>query len=232
MRLRQFGGPALALYGLSMTFAAFDWGMSLEPHWFSSIYGVLIIAGQVLAAMAFAIIALAWLSQQPPLAQLMTDQHFNDLGNFLLGVTLFWMYIAFSQYLIIWSGNLPEEVVWYLARLEGGWGWVALFLLLFHFALPFAVLLSARIKQRAERLTLMAGLLLVAELVHLYWLVEPAFHPGDFTLHWLHLVTLVAMGGLWLAAFVWRIRQRPLLPLHDNAVQELTFAERSQPGGA
>lgn len=109
---------------------------------------------------------------------------------------------------------------------------MALFLLLFHFALPFAVLLSARIKQRAERLTVMAGLLSVAELVNLYWLVEPAFHPGDFTLHWLHPVTLVGIGGLWLAAFVWRLRQRSLLPFHDNAIQELTFAKRSHLGGA
>ncbi|MEZ4728558.1 MAG: hypothetical protein R3E79_15600 [Caldilineaceae bacterium] len=110
-RLRQFGGPGVVLYGLTMTFAAFDWTMSLEPHWFSSIYGVMIIAGQVLTAMAFAIVVLAWLTPRTVLAQFMTDQHFNDLGNFLLATTLFWMYIAFSQFLIIWSGNLPEEVV-------------------------------------------------------------------------------------------------------------------------
>lgn len=226
-RLRQFGGPGVVLYGLTMTFAAFDWTMSLEPHWFSSIYGVMIIAGQVLTAMAFAIVVLAWLTPRTVLAQFMTDQHFNDLGNFLLATTLFWMYIAFSQFLIIWSGNLPEEVVWYIARLEGGWVWVALFLLLFHFALPFAVLLSARLKQRAERLATVAGILLVADLVHLYWLVEPAFHPGDFTLNWLALVTPFAIGGLWLYVFLWWFRRRPLLPPHTEAIRTLTFSERT-----
>jgi hypothetical protein len=224
-RLRQFGGPGVVLYGLTMTFAAFDWTMSLEPHWFSSIYGVMIIAGQVLTAMAFAIVVLAWLTPRSVLGQFMTDQHFNDLGNFLLGATLFWMYIAFCQFLIIWSGNLPEEVVWYLARLEGGWVWVAVVLLLFHFALPFAILLSARLKRNANRLAAVAGALLAADLLHLYWLVEPAFHPGDFALNWLALVTPFAIGGIWLYVFLWWFRRRPLLPPHTEAVQELTFQE-------
>lgn len=210
--LRQFGGPGIVLYGLTMTFAAFDWTMSLEPHWYSSIYGVLLIAGQVVAALAFAIVVLTWLRPRTVLANVLTSQHFNDLGNFLVGVTLFWMYIAFSQFLIIWSGNLPEEVVWYLARLEGGWQWVALFVLLFHFALPFVALLSGRVKRNAETLALVAGVLLVADLVHLYWLVAPAFHPGVFALHWLDLVLPVALGGLWLYGFLWALRRRPLLP--------------------
>lgn len=210
--LRQFGGPGVVLYGLTMTFAAFDWTMSLEPHWYSSIYGVLLIAGQVVAALAFAIVVLTWLRPRTALVNVLTTQHFNDLGNFLVGVTLFWMYIAFSQFLIIWSGNLPEEVVWYLARLEGGWQWVALFVLLFHFAVPFVVLLSGRVKRHAETLALVAGVLLVADLVHLYWLVAPAFHPGAFTLHWLDLVLPVALGGLWLYGFLWAFRRRPLLP--------------------
>ncbi len=226
-RLRQFGGPGIVLYGLTMTFAAFDWIMSLEPHWYSSIYGVMVMAGQVLTTMAFAIVVLAWLTPRTPLAQILTHQHFNDLGNFLLATTLFWMYIAFSQYLIIWSGNIPEEVVWYLARLEGGWRWVGLCLLLFHFALPFAVLLSARFKQRPDRLVTMAALLLVADLVHLYWLVAPAFHPGHFSLHWLDLVMPLALGGLWLYGFLWCFRRRPLLPLHLATAPELTFSDRT-----
>jgi hypothetical protein len=185
----------------------------------------MIIAGQVLTAMAFAIVLLAWLTPRTVLAYFLTDQHFNDLGNFLLATTLFWMYIAFSQYLIIWSGNLPEEVVWYLARLEGGWRWVALFLLLFHFALPFALLLSARLKRSAQQLATVAGILLIADLVHLYWLVEPAFHPGDIALNWLALVTPLAIGGLWLYTFLWWFRRRPLLPPHAEALRTLRFQE-------
>lgn len=224
-RLRQFGGPGVALYGLTMTFAAFDWTMSLEPHWYSSIYGVMIIAGQVLTAMAFTIVVLAWLAPRTALGRVLTQQHFNDLGNFLLGTTLFWMYIAFSQFLIIWSANLPEEVVWYLARLEGGWQWLALLILLGHFVLPFAILLSARIKRRWERLVWIAALLLVADLLHLYWLVEPAFHAGSFFLNPMVLVLPVAIGALWLYGFLWWLRRRPLLPAQVEDVQALTFQE-------
>ncbi len=224
-RLRQFGGPGVALYGLTMTFAAFDWTMSLEPHWYSSIYGVMIIAGQVLTAMAFTIVVLAWLAPRTALGRVLTQQHFNDLGNFLLGTTLFWMYIAFSQFLIIWSGNLPEEVVWYLARLEGGWQWLAILILLGHFVLPFAILLSARVKRRWERLVWIAALLLVADLLHLYWLVEPAFHAGSFFLNPMVLVLPVAIGALWLYGFLWWLRRRPLLPAQVEDVQALTFQE-------
>ena len=223
--LRQFGGPGVVLYGLTMTFAAFDWTMSLEPHWYSSIYGVLLIAGQVVAALAFAIVVLAWLRPRTALATVLTTQHFNDLGNFLVGVTLFWMYIAFSQFLIIWSGNLPEEVVWYLARLEGGWQWVALFVLLFHFVLPFAVLLSGRVKRQPQALVVVAATLLLADLVHLYWLVAPAFHPAAFALHWLDLLLPVALGGLWLYGFLWCFRRRPLLPPHLATTHAMTLQE-------
>lgn len=224
-RLRQFSGPGVVAYGLTMTFAAFDWTMSLEPHWFSSIYGLLLIAGQVLTALAFAIVVLAWVAPRTALRQVVTEQHFHDLGNFLLGATLFWMYIAFCQFLIIWSGNLPEEVVWYLARLAGGWQWIALLILLFHFTLPFAILLSARIKRRREWLVWVAGALLVADLLHLYWLVEPAFHAGTFFLNPLVLVLPVAIGALWLYGFLWWFRRRPLLPTQVEDVHAVTFQE-------
>lgn len=224
-RLREFGGPGVVAYGLTMTFAAFDWTMSLEPHWYSSIYGVLLIAGQVLTALAFAIIVLAWLTPRTALRQVLTEQHFNDLGNFLLTTTLFWMYIAFSQFLIIWSGNLPEEVVWYLARLAGGWQWVALLILLGHFVLPFSILLAARVKRRWERLVWIAAMLLIADLLHLYWLVEPAFHAGSFFLNPLALVLPVAIGALWLYGFIWWLRRRPLLPAQVEDIQTVTFQE-------
>lgn len=135
------------------------------------------------------------------------------------------MYIAFSQFLIIWSGNLPEEVVWYLARLEGGWQWVALFVLLFHFVLPFAVLLSGRVKRQPQALVVVAAVLLLADLVHLYWLVAPAFHPAAFALHWLDLLLPVALGGLWLYGFLWCFRRRPLLPPHLVTTHAMTLQE-------
>ncbi|MDQ3248531.1 MAG: hypothetical protein M3Q45_04910, partial [Chloroflexota bacterium] len=211
-RQRQFSGPLLALYGLTVTFAAFDWLMSLEPHWFSSIYGLMIAGGQALTALAFGLVVLGWLAERSPLVDVITERHYNDLGSFLLAATLIWMYLAFSQFLIIWSGNLPEEVVWYLARLEGAWVWIAILLVLFHFAVPFALLLSGRIKRNRRWLMQIAVMLLVADLLHLWWLVAPAFHPGDFHLHWLDLAAPVGIGGVWVAVYLWWLRRRPLLP--------------------
>jgi hypothetical protein len=208
---RRWSGVALALYGLTITFAAIDWLMSLEPQWFSSIFGVLVAAGQVLTALAFAIVVLVWLMRQPAWAALAPAGRINDLGNLLLAAVLLWAYLAFAQYLIIWSGNIPEEATWYLHRLRGGWRWVALFLLLVHFALPFAVLLSGRVKRQGRLLALVAATVLVADLVHLFWLVAPTFHAGSFYVHWLDLITPLAIGGLWVAAFVWQLRRTVLL---------------------
>ena len=234
-RQRQLSGPMLAFYGLTVTFAAFDWLMSLEPHWFSSIYGLLVAGGQALTALAFVLIVISFLVNEAPLADVLTDRHFNDLGNFLMASTLLWMYLAFSQFLIIWSGNLPEEVVWYLARLEGGWVIIAILLVIFHFAVPFAWLLSARVKRNPRRLLPIAAMLLVADLFHLWWLVAPAFHPGDFHLHWLDLAAPIGIGGVWIAVFLWWLRRRPLLPrqimaapvasAHGAHLQEVTTHE-------
>ncbi|MCC6456968.1 MAG: hypothetical protein IT328_18575 [Caldilineaceae bacterium] len=210
-RLRRFSAPALALYGLTMTFGSFDWLMSLDPHWYSTIFGVLVAAGQATAGLAFAIGVAVYLGHFSPFSELVTADHLNDLGNLLLTAVIFWAYIAFMQYLIIWSGDLPEEVVWYLYRLEGGWNWVPLALLFFHFIVPFVMLLSSRVKRSAPRLASVALLLLVAELVHLYWLVAPAFSHSQFTIHWLDFVMPVFIGGLWLAAFIWQLRRQVLV---------------------
>lgn len=204
---RRWSGVALAVYGLTITFAAIDWLMSLEPQWFSSIFGVLVAAGQVLTALAFAIIVLVGLLGQPAWAAVAPPGRINDLGNLLLAAVLFWAYLAFAQYLIIWSGNIPEEATWYLHRLRGGWRWVALFVLLLHFAVPFAVLLSSRVKRQGRLLAGVAATLLVADLVHLFWLVAPTFHADAFYLHWLDLITPLAIGGLWVAVFIWQLRR-------------------------
>jgi hypothetical protein len=225
-RRRQFSGPALAIYGVTITFSAIDWLMSLEPHWFSSIFGVLVAAGQVVVALSFVIVVLVLLANWEPLTDIVTARLLNDLGNLLLAAVLFWGYIAFIQYMIVWSGNIPEEVVWYLRRLENGWSWVALFLVLFHFALPFAVLLSGRVKRRARLLAAVASVLLVAHLINLFWMVAPVFHTRGFHLHWLDVAVPLAIGGVWIGLFVWRLRQQPLLPLHDPNLQRASAHER------
>ncbi len=213
MTLLSRGG--IVLYALTVTFASVDWGMSLEPHWFSTMYGVLFAGGQLLSAMAFAIAISARLVDRKPISDVIGVTCFHDLGKLMLAFVMLWAYFAFSQFLIIYAGNLPEEIPYYLNRLAGGWEYVGLAVLLFHFALPFASLLSRRLKQNAPRLAMLAVFVLLVRYVDTYWLVTPAFSPKDFVLHWQDLAAFVGLGGIWLATFVRQLQKRPLLPLHD-----------------
>ena len=220
-RLGLLSGIGLVLYGLSMTFAAVDWMMSLEPSWFSTIYGFLVMTGQLLVAMAFAIVVTSWLAKEEPLAAVTPPMVFHDLGNLLLAFVLLWAYHAFSQLLIIWSGDLPEENSWYLHRAHGGWNWVGVFLLVLHFAVPFCMLLSRQTKRRVQLLTLVAAVVFSTHLVDVFWLVMPAFFPGHLRVHWLDIVAPMAIGGLWLAGFLWQLPRRSLLPWHEPRLQEV-----------
>lgn len=221
-KLEQISRGGLVLVGLTMSFAAIDWVMSLEPHWFSTIYGILILGGQVLTAMAFMIAVASTLAKEGPLATRMGKDQFHDLGKFLLAFVMVWAYFSFSQFLIIWSANLPEEIPWYLKRLKGGWEHVGIFLLLFHFALPFVVLLSRSVKRNASRLAMVAMAVLVARAVDLFWLVTPAFSPEQLTVHWLDLAALGAVGGIWMWLFVAQLCGRSLVAVHDPSLPEAT----------
>jgi hypothetical protein len=220
-RLRLLSAPGLVLYVLTVTFAAVDWIMSLEPHWYSTLYGVVILVGQILAALALAIVLITQLAEVPPVSTVLTPQHLHDLGNLLLAFVMFWAYIAFSQFLIIWSGNLPEEVSWYIHRTQGGWEWLGGLVLLLHFGLPFVVLLSRTSKRRAQVLWRLAAGLLGLHLLELFWLVLPAFYPSTLAIHWLDVGLPIGMGGLWMAVFVWQLQRRSLLPWHDPRLQEV-----------
>ena len=206
-RIRRFSGIGLGLYGLTVTFGAFDWLMSLDPHWYSTIFGVLIAAGHACTALAFIVAVVAYVGHIPPLSLMITERHVSDLGNLLLTTVIFWTYIAFIQFFIIWSGNLPEDVLWYLHRLEGGWNWVPIALIFFHFLVPFVMLLSGGVKRNARRLASVALLILVADLLHLYWLVAPTFSHEQITVHWLDFAMPLFVGGLWIAGFVWLLRR-------------------------
>jgi hypothetical protein len=221
-RMRLLSGPGLVLYVLTVTFAFVDWMMSLEPHWFSTIYGILVIVGQLLATLAFAVVVAALLAQAPPLSEVMSAAHFHDLGNLVLAFVMLWAYMAFSQFLIIWSGNLPEEITWYLHRTQGGWEWVGLALFLFYFALPFLLLLSRSIKQRVQFLAGVAAAILGMHVVEVFWLVVPAFQPAGFAVHWMDVAALMGIGGIWMAVFVWQLRRRPLLPVYDPGLLGVT----------
>jgi hypothetical protein len=211
-RLRALGPPALILYFLTVTFAVIDWVMSIQPTWYSTIYGALFVIGNALVTLAFAIVVVALLAKRPPLAGILSANTFHDLGNLLLTFVIIWAYFSFSQLLIIWAGNLPEEIQFYVLRSQGGWTWVGIFMALCQFVLPFFVLLSRRVKRRARALgTLAAGILLI-HVIEMFWLVMPPLRPA-LAIHWLDLAALLGIGGLWLAAFAWRLSRHPLLPV-------------------
>jgi hypothetical protein len=214
-RLQRFCGPGLAVYGLTITFASFDWAMSLEPQWYSTIYGMLWIVSQALSGLAFAIAILALLAGTAPISRLSLPDSLHDLGNLLLAFVMLWAYLSFSQLLIIWAGNLPEEIQWYLSRLHHGWEWVAAALITFHFFVPFFLLLARFKKRHVRWIATIALLVLVMRVVDTYWIITPAFYRDRFTLHWLDLFALVGIGGIWLAVYARQLAVMPLLPLHD-----------------
>jgi hypothetical protein len=223
-RLEHLSGPGLFLLSVTLTLALVDWVMSLEPRWYSTIYAVGFMAGEMLAAFAFAIAVVILLAARQPLAAVVRPKHFRGLGNLMLTFVMLWAYCAFSQYLLIWSGNLRAEIPWYLRRVRGGWGWVALALIVFHFFLPFFLLLFREIKDHRRSLAAVAAVVILLRLVDLFWLVEPAFYRRGVGLHWLDFAALLCLGAFWLAAFVRQLRARPLLPLRDPYAEE-AFAD-------
>lgn len=228
-RLRGISAVGLVLLSLTTTFAAVDWGMSLAPHWFSTIYGVLFIVGWTLSALAFTVLLLLLLAREAPFADVVQPRTVHDLGKLLLAFTMLWAYVNFSQLLIVWSGNVSEETPFYLRRLQGGWQVLAIALVLFHFALPFALLLSRSLKRDVRSLAAVAALLLMMQLVDLYWLIGPdlAGHGAGappLHVHWLDLATTLGLGGLWLNLFARQARGRPLLPVGEPEVRALLSA--------
>jgi hypothetical protein len=243
-RSQSLSGPGLVLYGLTVTFAAVDWVMSLESHWYSTIFGAVVATAQMLPALGLAIALMSFkvcevrsaecgVESQESNTEFRTQNSelsrqfalrspvvWNDLGNLLLAFVMLWTYMAFSQFLLIWSGNLPEEITWYLARSEGGWVWIAVVLAAFNFGLPFVLLLSRDIKRRPKRLRTVALAVVVMNFVYYFWLIAPAFSPGMLFLHWMDIAAVLGLGGLWLAYFLWQLQQRPVLPLHLDTVGE------------
>ncbi len=218
MQLLSAGG--LVLYVLTITFASFDWLMSLEPHWFSTIYGVLILGGQGLSTLAFVLIVMAFLGRREPLNRILVATHYHDVANLMLAFVMLWAYFSFSQYLIIWAGNLPEEIAWYMHRLHTGWRFVGLALVLFHFALPFVLLLMRAIKRAPSAIAKVAGLVLLARLVDLFWLTSPEFHKDGLAVSWMDVVLPLSMFSIFVGCFIWQLRARPLLPLRDPQFEE------------
>jgi len=215
-RTKVLSGIGLVVYVLTMSFASFDWGMSLEPHWFSTIYGVHFVVSQALATLCLAIVVSSRLARHEPFSRWLSPSHFHDLGNLLLAFVMLWAYISFSQFMIVWSGNLPEETPWYLNRVGGGWQAISIFLIVFHFAIPFLVLLVRRNKRRIEILAKLALAVFLMRFVDLFWHVAPAFRHGHFGMSWQDVVAPVALGGIWITLFTRNLRGRPLVSLQDG----------------
>ncbi len=219
VKLRKLSGGGIVLYAFTMTFAAFDWVMSLQPHWFSTIFGMLFIAGQGLGALAIVVVFASRLSVREDFGPVLAPTILNDVGNLLLAFVMIWAYLSFSQLLIIWSGNLPEEITYYLHRISGGWSVVATALAAFYFFLPFLVLLGRRNKRQLQRLALIAVGLLVARLIDVFFMIAPVFYKDRLQLHWLDIAAVAALGGIWLTLFAWRLERRPLLAPNDPELE-------------
>jgi hypothetical protein len=214
-KLKGLSGLGIVLYVLTMTFASFDWAMSLEPHWFSTIYGVHFIVGQGLTTLCLMILVASRLARHEPFDRWIKPSHFHDLGNLTMAFVMLWAYVSFSQFLIIWSGNLPEENPWYLVRLGPGWQVIAVALLLCHFVTPFAILLMRSTKRNPAALARVAGALLVVRVLDYYWQLAPSFEHGHFHPHWLDIAAPMTLGALWLGLFLKNLRGRPLVSLQD-----------------
>jgi hypothetical protein len=214
MKLARLSAPGLLVYVFTVTFAAVDWAESLRSDWYSTIWGFIFVVGQGLTAISFAIIAMAWLSKREPLSGAVKTAHFHDLGKLLFMFVMLWGYMAFSQLVIVWSGDLTHEIAWYLPSFATSWGWVGgLGLILFQFLVPFLLLLSRPLKKNPVALTCVVGILIFMRFVDLFWLIMPQYYTKGFTIHWLDVSVPIALGAIWIADFLRQLRKRPLLPL-------------------
>jgi hypothetical protein len=211
-RLETLSGPGLIVYGVTITFAAVDWIMSLTPAYRSTIIGPVFASGELLSGQAFVLLVLAWLVWRPPLANAISLEALNDLGNLLFTFLVIWAYTSYFQFMLIWIANLPYDIIWYLARGRDGWQWVGAALAALEFAVPFFLLLSRDVKRRPRALAWVAGLLLFMHLVFQYWQVMPSFPGTTIGQHWMDFVTPLAVGGPWLACFLWQLGRYPVLP--------------------
>jgi hypothetical protein len=219
-KLSTLSGAGLCLYFLTITFAMVDWTMSVNPHWFSTIWGMLYIGGQGLSAFAFGICVLVMLSQATPLNRVLTNHHFHDLGKFLFAFLMLWAYLSFSQFIIIWSANIPEEIPHYLNRWENSYKFLSIFIVVGHFIIPYALLLSRDIKRNIGKLRIIATWILVARVADYYWHVAPELTKGGLSISLLDVALPLALGGIFISLFVSNLGGRSLLPVNDPALDK------------
>jgi hypothetical protein len=214
-RMRNVSGPGLAIYGFTVTFAGFDWVMSLDPSFFSTIYGMMFVITEAVGGMAFITLVAYFLSKREPFSEIIKPSQFHDFGNLLLVFTILWAYLSFCQFLIIWSGNLQNEIPWYVSRINRNWAGIALALVIFHFAVPLLLLLQRVVTFQKRYLAWVAGLLFVMSILDLFWLMVPSYETAGPQFHWSDWLALVGLGGIFLAIYCSELKRRPLMPLHE-----------------
>jgi hypothetical protein len=219
-RLRRLAGPAIIVLALTQTFASFDWIMSLTPHWYSTIFGVYFFAGSFVGFIALLSVVVVTMRGAGLLDTVINAEHLHDIGKFLFAFTAFWAYIAFSQFFLMWYANLPEETIWYKARIEGSWMQVSLLLMAGHFVAPFFYLMGRSVKRKGATLAVGGAWVLAMHFVDLYWQVMPTLHPEGVRPSPLDLAALVAVGGCFVAAASWLMRRQALVPLRDPRLAE------------
>jgi len=219
-RFKAVSGPGLILYGFTISFAAIDWIMSLDPSWISTIFGLIILIGEVLSAMCFAVVVERILFNYKPMSEMLKPDFVHDHGKWMLAFIMVWAYFNFSQWLIIWAGNLPAEITFYLRRLSGGWASIGLILVIFHFVIPFAMLLSRPFKRNIRKLVWVAVLLMLMGYLDLFWIIEPNFSK-TLTVTLADVVVPIAIGGIWLWYFFRNLASLPLLPAYDQDAHEV-----------
>jgi hypothetical protein len=220
-RLKMLAGPGIILYVFVMSFAAIDWVMSISPHWASTIYGFLFVAGQLISSLSLMIAVVVMLASTEPFTSILKPRHLHDLAKLLFAFNMLWAYFGFSQLLIIWAGNQPEEITFFRSRLYGSWGVVAVIVLIFHFFVPFFVLLPQDVKRSTRWMPRIALWMIFMRLVDLFWLTRPEFSLGGVQFTWLDLVVPIALIGLWLGFFAWNLQREPLLPLGEPKLAEV-----------
>ena len=220
LRMRRLSAATLLILAITLTFAAVDWVMSLEPHWFSTMYGISFMVGAFLIAHAFALIGATRNAAAPVLRRVAQPVHYRDLGNLMLAFILLWAYTGFSQLLLIWYGNLREEIPWYIKRSQGGWLLLGGGLLVLHFFVPFFALLNRSLKENPSTLGKIAMYIVVMRILDVYWYIAPAFHPTGFFLSWIDVAALLGLGGIWLSLYIRNLRDVSLVPVHETYVRE------------
>ena len=226
-RMQAASAPAMLAFGITLTLAAFDWVMSLDPHWFSTVFGVYVFAGVAISAFALLILLVLGLQRLGTLSGVVTADHFHDLGKLLFGFVVFWAYIGFSQFMLIWYANVPEETGWYAHRIGHGWKAVTVALAVGHFVAPFFFLLLRDVKRHGLPLAAAAVWMLAVHWLDLYWLVMPTHYTEGPRLHYLGALSLLGIGCLFVAALAWVLRHRPLVPVNDPRLAESLAFENS-----